>query len=323
VASRKLIVALLLLFPALLIAVIVALSTGAQPVSWQGLRESGSLDQTIVFDLRLPRVLLAALVGAVLASSGATFQTLLRNPLADPFILGISGGAACGAALVTALGLARTAGGITIGAFAGAIVATAAIFLLARRRRGTDVVRLLMAGLVLNSLFSAIILLALSVTRGADLSAALRWMMGSLAGASWGQVAILAPLLAGSLILLQSLAGDFRLLDFGEEDARARGVAVDRVRMIGFSAASLATGASVAVAGVIGFVGLMVPYMVRSLLRTDYRVVLPVSALAGAVLLVLSDAAARSAVPPLELPLGALLALLGVPFFIWILRRQA
>lgn len=300
-----------------------ASSVGAVSLDWSGVWSGDHVARTILFHVRLPRVALAALVGAILAVAGATFQTLLRNPLADPFILGVSGGAACAAAIATSLGLARYAGVVPLVAFAGATGATLAVFALARRQRTIDPARLLLSGLVLNALFSALILLALSATRGSDLSAALRWMMGSLNGASWTDVALLGAVLSVALAVLVFVANDLRMLAFGEEDAKARGVNTERIKLAGFLAASLATGAAVAVSGIIGFVGLLVPHAVRLVWRRDYRVILPLSAIAGAVLLVAADALSRVALAPAELPIGALTALLGVPFFLLLLRRSS
>jgi iron complex transport system permease protein len=274
-----------------------------------------------MFDIRLPRALLAALVGAALAAAGATFQTLLRNPLADPFILGVSGGAACGAAVSTALGLARIPGVVSVVAFAGACGATAAVFVLARRREYTDPTRLLLSGLVLNALFSAIILIAFALSPQSDITAALRWMMGTLFGATWSDVLLLLVLVVAALATLMTMANDLRMLAFGEDDAKSRGVDVERVKLVGFAASSIVTGAAVAVSGIIGFVGLLVPHLVRLAWRRDFRILLPLSALGGATLLVLADVASRLALPSTELPVGAFTAILGVPFFLSLLRR--
>jgi iron complex transport system permease protein len=298
----------------LLAAIAAALLFGATPLS-------GDTARVILLQIRLPRVLLAALVGATLAVAGVTFQTMLRNPLADPFILGVSGGAACGAAVATAIGLWRIPGLVPIVAFAGACGATAAVFLLARRRDHTDPTRLLLSGLVLNAFFSAVILISFSLSRQADLTAALRWMMGSLFGATWLNVAILAVLLVLAMAVLTYVAGDLRLLAFGEEDAKSRGVDVERVKFAGFAVASIVTGAAVSVSGIIGFVGLLVPHLIRLAWRRDFRVLLPLCALGGAILLVVSDLLSRVLVRATELPIGAFTAVLGVPFFLSLLRR--
>jgi len=278
--------------------------------------------RTILLRLRLPRVLLAAAIGATLAVAGVTFQTLLRNPLADPFTLGVSGGAAAGAAIATALRWTRYPGLVPLVAFGGAIAATAAVFLLARRRDHTDPTRLLISGLVLNAFFSAVILIAFSLSRQSDLTAALRWMMGTLFGATWIHVALVATCLVIALAILAFLANDLRLLAFGEEDAKARGVNVERVKLLGFGTASIITGAAVAVSGIIGFVGLLVPHLIRLIWRRDFRFLLPLCALGGATLVVGADLLSRVLVVTTELPIGAFTAVLGVPFFLSVLRGE-
>lgn len=318
----SLVAAILLLSMLLVIAMIVAMSFGATPLSWIAIANGDTTARAIFLDIRLPRVLLAALVGATLAVAGVTFQTLLRNPLADPFILGVSGGAACGAATATAFGLARIAGLVPVLAFTGACAATGAVFLLARRRDHTDPTRLLLSGLVLNALFSAVILLSFSLAPQADLTAALRWMMGSLFGATWANAGLLTALLAIALGVLVYVANDLRMLAFGEEDAKSRGVDVERVKTIGFVTASIVTGAAVAVSGIIGFVGLLVPHLIRLIWRRDFRFLLPLCALGGALLMVAADLCSRTVVPSTELPIGACTAVLGVPFFLSLLRRS-
>ncbi len=308
----------------LLIALALGVSFGATPLSWSEILRGDETSRAILMRIRLPRVIVAALVGAALAIAGATFQTLLRNPLADPFILGVSGGAACAAALATAFGLAQRVPGIVpVVAFVGACLSTLAVFVLARRRDHTDPTRLLLSGLVLNAFFSAIILISFSLSRQSDLTAALRWMMGSLFAASWTEALILGTLLVPALAALVWFAGDLRMLAFGEEDARSRGVEVERVKLVGFACASIVTGAAVAVSGIIGFVGLLVPHLIRLAWRRDFRFTLPLSAIGGAILLVLADLLSRSIIANSELPIGAFTALLGVPFFISLLRRAA
>ena len=314
--SRDLLKPLAILAVLLALTIALGVSFGATRISWD--------DETarmILLRIRLPRVLLAAAIGAALAVAGVTFQTLLRNALADPFILGVSGGAAAGAAIATALRLARFPGVVPIVAFLGACGATAAVFLLARRRDHTDPTRLLISGLVLNAFFSAVILISFALSREADLTAALRWMMGTVFGATWTDVVLLTSLLVIAMIALAFVANDLRLLAFGEDDAKARGVEVERVKLIGFGVASIITGAAVAVSGIIGFVGLLVPHLIRLIWRRDFRFLLPLCALGGAILVVGADALSRTLVRSAELPIGAFTAILGVPFFLSLLRR--
>ena len=313
---------LAILFGTLLVVSLLSIRVGAVRTNWSDLLSGSSPGHSIIYDIRLPRVLLSGLVGATLAIAGATFQTLLRNPLADPFILGVSGGAACGAAVCTALGLARYPGIIPLVAFAGACSAVFAVFVLARRHGRVDSVRLILAGLVLNSFFSALILLSLSLSRTPDLMAALRWMMGSFFSATWRDVLVLSAMFVVSLVTLLFIAGDLRMFAYGEDDAKSRGVSVERIKWVAFFAASLATGAAVAVSGIVGFVGLLVPHAVRAVWRQDFRTLLPLSAVAGAALLVGADALSRTLIAPQELPISAITALLGVPFFLVMLRRS-
>ena len=308
--------AVLVLGILLVLAIAIGVAFGSTHIDW-----NDETARTIVMRIRLPRVLLAAAIGATLAVAGLTFQTLLRNPLADPFILGVSGGAACGAAVSTALGFGRVPGAVQLVAFAGAIGATAAVFALARRRDHTDPTRLLLSGLVLNAFFSAVILISFALSPQADLTAALRWMMGTLFGASWTNVAVITALLVVAMAVLAFHANDLRLLAFGEEDAKSRGVDVERVKLIGFGAASIITGAAVAVSGIIGFVGLLVPHLIRLIWHRDFRFLLPLTAIGGATLVVFADVVSRTAVTSTELPIGAFTAILGVPFFLSLLRR--
>jgi iron complex transport system permease protein len=306
----------------LMVALFLASSAGAADVSWRAAFAGDATARAILFGIRLPRALLAALVGATLAIAGVTFQTLLRNPLADPFILGVSGGAACGAAVSTAFGLARVPGLVPLVAFAGACAATAAVFLLARRRAHTDPTRLLLSGLVLNAFFSAVILVSFALSKSSDLTAALRWMMGTLFGATWSDVALLFALFLLTMATLVFVANDLRMLAFGEDDAKSRGVDVERIKLVGFAAGSIVTGAAVAVSGIIGFVGLLVPHLIRMIWRRDFRFLLPLCALGGGVLVVLADLLSRVVVTSSELPIGAFTAVLGVPFFLSLLRRN-
>ena len=311
--------ALVLLAIGLFASLAIAVAFGSVPL---GSFSSPAAMREVIVTIRLPRALLAATVGAALAISGVTMQTVLRNPLADPFILGISGGAAAGAAIASASGFAAVGGLVQLCAFAGALLATASVFVLARRREGTDSARLLLSGLVLNAFFSAVILSAFALSSQSDLVTAMRWMMGTLFGASWLEVALVTAGVVVSGAVLFWFSNDIRMLAFGEEDALSRGIGVERLKLITFLVSSLATGLAVSVSGVIGFVGLLVPHLVRLIWRRDFRYLLPLSALAGGTLLVLADLASRLAIRPEELPIGVFTALLGVPFFLSLIRRM-
>ncbi|MFN2383929.1 MAG: FecCD family ABC transporter permease [Gemmatimonadota bacterium] len=280
---------------------------------------------TIVRELRLPRAALAALVGGSLGLAGAAFQALLRNPLAEPYLLGVSSGAAVGAVAAIALGAAaRVAWTLPAGALAGALAAIALVLALGSRPGGgLDLRVLLLAGVVAGTFFNAGILLLLSVADPEAFRSALFWMMGSVAGASWTAVGWLAGCLAAAFLILFHLARAFNLLAVGEETAASLGIPVARVHRTAYVAASLLTAASVVAAGGIGFVGLVVPHAVRLVWGGDHRFLLPASLLAGAALLPLADLVARLVAAPAELPLGVVTAFAGVPFFLALLRRQS
>ncbi len=278
----------------------------------------------IVLGLRLPRALLGLLVGGGLALAGSVFQGLLRNPLAEPYILGISGGSAAGAVLVLALGwVSINSAVLPAAAFAGALVAIVLVFRVAAAAdRTLDVRVLLLAGVVVGSFFTAVIALTLSLAEARAVRSAVLWMMGSLAGAGWGNVTVVAAYTLPTALVLLALARPLNLMAVGEETASYLGTEVERVKRLAFAVASLMTAAGVAVAGIIGFVGLIVPHGVRLLVGSDQRVLLPFSFLAGAAFLTLADLVARLALAPTEIPIGVVTALVGVPFFLVLLRRS-
>jgi iron complex transport system permease protein len=326
--SRRTALALGLLL-VLVVAVVLGVRFGPVHVTTgQALRallgEGTPTDRTIVLELRLPRALLGALVGGGLALAGATFQALLRNPLAEPYILGISGGASVGAVLVLSLGLA-TAGSwlLPLAAFAGAILAIALVFRVATATgRGMDVRVLLLAGVVVAAFFSACIAFILSISEARTVQSAVLWIMGSLAGANWRSVVLAAAYTLPAAALLMGLARPLNLMAIGEETAQYLGANVERVKRLSLLIAALITAAGVAVVGVIGFVGLVVPHTIRLLVGSDHRVLLPLSFLAGAAFLTLADVVARMALAPTEIPIGVITAFVGVPFFLVLLRRS-
>ena len=318
-----------LLALAVLFAFALSVSFGASGLGpgdlWRTL--VGDADPTthaILLQLRLPRAVLAALVGGALGISGCTFQALLRNPLAEPYVLGISGGAAVGAVavLVTGLGVAFP-WMLPAGAFLGAVAAMALVLEVARRaspaRMDTRV--LILSGVIIGAFFNAIILLLLSTADIESFRSAIFWMMGNLSGAEWGSNGLLAVLLVPGSVVLLSLARAFNLLSRGEEVAHYLGAPVQRVKLTAYLAASLIVGAAVAAAGVIGFVGLIVPHAVRLAWGNDHRLLLPASFLAGTAFLLLADTVARLVVAPAELPTGVVTAVAGVPLFVALLMR--
>ena len=281
-------------------------------------------DRAIVLQLRMPRAVVAALVGGALATSGAVFQALLRNPLADPYILGVSGGAAVGAVGAMALGAAVGSGwAVPAAAFAGAVGAIVVVFRVAAGAgRALDTRVLLLAGVVAGAFCNALILLFLTLTGAGAFRSAIFWLMGSLSAASWPQVLLLGVYLVPAILALLLLARPLDLLALGEEPALYLGVRVERVKLAAYVVASLAVAASVAICGAIGFVGLVVPHALRLLWGSGHRLLLPASFLAGAAFLLLADTAARTVAGAQELPVGVVTALVGVPVFALLLTRR-
>ncbi len=313
---------------ALVTAVVAGVMVGAVPLSlsdvFNGVQGRGSaFVVTIVRDLRLPRVLLAGLVGVGLSVSGGALQGTLRNPLAEPYLLGVSGGAAVGAVVAIAM-IGDSPLMVTFCAFAGAAVATVLVAALARVVGGSGDARLLlMSGVVVGAFANAVILVALAGAPPDRLRGALWWMMGSAADASWSSVwrsAVSIGLLGAVLVWR---ARELDILALGAEPAAALGVDVDRAARRTFLISSWLAAATVAAAGLVGFIGLVVPSLARALGARQHRPMLLVSALYGAVLLIIADIAARTLRAPVELPLGAVTALIGVPFFLVRLRRLA
>jgi iron complex transport system permease protein len=321
---------LVLLAVVLGIALLLSVRLGAVGIDTPGLidalRGRGDASTiTIVRELRLPRAVLAALVGAALGLSGATFQALLRNPLAEPYILGVSGGAAVGAVLALTLGWAAIGAWVLpLSAFAGASLAIVLVLRIAASvGRALDTRVLLLGGVVVGAFFNAVILLALVFAEAESFRSAIFWMMGGLAGATWTGAALLALYLVPGALLLLALARPLNLLAIGEQTAAHLGTRVEPSKWLAYGVASLLTAAAVSVSGVIGFVGLVIPHVVRLLWGADHRFLLPAAALLGAAFLVLADTLARTLAAPVELPVGVVTAFIGVPFFVWLLRRRA
>jgi iron complex transport system permease protein len=276
----------------------------------------------VVRELRLPRVLLAALVGAGLGAAGAALQGATRNALAEPYLLGVSGGAAVGA--VIAVALRAPASVVPLAGFAGALAAVALTLLTARATGGRGDARVvLMAGVVVGAFANAAIMVALAGADATAVRGALWWMMGSAADASWGSVMGLSIYVAIGVAVLLVLARAIDVLALGEDTAAGLGVDVARVTLAVYVAGALLAAGTVAAAGLVGFVGLLVPHLVRLAGARTHRSIIASAALAGAALVVLADLIARVALPPAELPLGAVTAILGVPFFLARLRRLA
>lgn len=326
----------------LFVVMVIALKLGAVPVSLYGLaadllkvlfHRTSALSSNydlIVIDIRLPRILLGIVVGASLSVAGTAFQALLRNPLADPYVLGASSGASLGAILTLivqpyiALPLAIAVLFTPVGAFFGAAATIAAVYFLGRRDGQLDSNTLLLSGIVSGSFLSAIIMFLISTLAGrGDLHGMLFWLMGDLSTSL--QPALRWVLGVGFLVasgVIYATSSDLNLMLNGEKEAMHLGVDVPRVRVVVYIAASVLTGLAVSVSGAIGYVGLLVPHVMRLIFGSDHRILIPTAAFGGAIAVVLADTLARTVVAPSELPVGAMTALAGAPLFIYLLRRK-
>lgn len=276
----------------------------------------------ILLEIRAPRVVAALLIGAALAVSGGLFQALLRNPLAEPYLLGVSSGAALGAVLALVTGVAAASGAmLPLAALVGSLVAIGVVFRVARVAGEMDTRVLILAGVVTSAFLSACITLLLVLGPAEALRSAYFWTLGSLSGVSWGMNLILAVYTLPATFFAFRLAPDLNALSLGEEAASALGTDVERAKRAAFVIGSLLAAVTVAAAGIIGFVGLVVPHGVRLLWGGDHRRLLPMSFLAGGGVLAFADAAARGPWGPVEIPIGVVTALVGVPFFLVLLRR--
>ena len=322
-----------LLGAVLFVVVVFSLRMGAYPISLRDIVMTlfrgaiGRRDEIpsdfwlVVFGLRLPRIALGILVGGALATAGAGFQALLRNPLADPYVLGLSSGAALGA-MLSLMVAPHTAGVIQAGAFVGAVATTATVYFLGRRGGQLDSPTLLLAGIISASFLSAAIMFLGTTLSGRDQRGMAFWLMGDLATPPTVDLKWLYFVLLVTLGSIYTTSSDLNLILTGEQEARHLGVNVHRVKLVVYVAGSLLTGLAVSVGGAIGYVGLLVPHMMRLLFGTDYRLLIPTSAIGGGIIIVLADTLARTVVAPTELPVGAMTALAGAPVFIYLMRRR-
>ena len=326
--GRRILFAAILLPALLLVSLAVSLALGPSGIlPWEILSAGpqGQLAWDVIVRVRLPRVILGLIAGAALSGAGVAYQAILRNPLADPYILGISGGAALGAVLPLALAGGASSAWMALRpatAFLGAILATLMVFQLSRLRGRSTSYPMLLVGWVANSFFFALILFLETVLDFAELQGVLFWLVGSLARPAW---TVLAPVGAGvlaGLLVLFLISGKLNLLSLGEEEAKQLGVAVPLVKAAGILAASLITATVVSLSGMIGFVGLMIPHICRLLLGPDHRILIPAAVFIGGSFLVLADAIARVAFAPAEIPVGVITALAGGPFFLWLYRTR-
>ncbi|MFE5290617.1 FecCD family ABC transporter permease [Isoptericola sp. NPDC056618] len=275
-----------------------------------------------LWTIRFPRVVMAMLVGAALAAAGALMQGVFGNPLAEPGVVGVSSGAAVAASATIVLGVSVAGPWTTAGAaFLGGLVATFAVYALARSGGRTEVVTLVLTGVAINAVCGAVLALFTFLGDTQEREQIIFWQLGSLNGTRWAYVAIVAPLVVVGLLAAGAMARRLDLLALGERSARHLGVDVERLRVVAVVVVALLTAAAVAFCGIISFVGLVVPHLVRMAVGPGHRVLVPASALGGAVLLLAADLVARTAVPYADLPIGMLTALVGGPFFLWLVRR--
>ncbi|PYM82985.1 MAG: iron ABC transporter [Candidatus Rokuibacteriota bacterium] len=301
------------------------LSASAVARALAGRAEASSVEAIVTLSLRLPRVAVAVLAGAALAVAGVGFQALTRNPLAEPSILGVSSGAAFGVVLAQILGFQAgivAALGVAVFAFGGALLAAAIVYLIAVAPGGLAVQTLLLAGVIVGIFFSAAITVIISVVDFNRLSGVIHWLLGNLAPIPAASLALFAALAAGGVWLILNSARELNLLALGEEAASQLGVDAERLKRRVFVAAALLTGTVVAFTGPIGFVGLIVPHVLRSLVGQDNRFLVPTAALAGGAFLLAADTLARNLVAPAELSVGVITAFCGAPFFVWVLRTR-
>jgi iron complex transport system permease protein len=307
------------------LTLLAGLCLGSQTLSpWrviQALLGLKSLDpawREVVFDLRLPRLVLAAAAGFGLSLGGVVFQALLRNPLADPYVLGVSSGAAAGAVLLLSLGVAGWLW-VTAAAFGGAIFSLVIVLAVASGRGRLGPQTIILAGVIVAALFSAVVMLLISLSPAHRAHNIMFWLFGDLSGAGFGRVLLVAPVVLIGGLLLYPAAHDLNLMAAGEESAASLGVAVERTKWLLLTGVSILIGVIVSVSGVIGFVGLVVPHLVRLALGPDHRLLIPAAALGGASFLAAADTIARVVIAPIELPVGVIMAFVGAPFFLFLL----
>ena len=276
---------------------------------------------TILFDIRLPRILMAGLVGAALAVAGAAYQGMFHNPLADPYLTGVSQGAALGAVIGFLIPAAIPSIYIPLLAFIGAILCVMTVFFIARTGKVVPITTLILGGVAVGAFLSSITSYLITVS-GNKVHNILFWLLGTFSMADWSSVAIIAPYIAGGIIVIMVFARPLNIMQLDEEQAQQLGINVERVKIVILLAATISTAAAVCFCGTIGFVGIIVPHAIRIIFGPDHRLLLPMSMLTGAGFLILADTASRTLLSPTEIPVGVITALIGAPFFLYILKKR-
>jgi len=298
----------------------VAVPLGSVTGSLTGSTSVSQQERTIILDIRLPRLLLAIIVGAGLSVAGLVFQALLRNPLAEPYILGISSGGTVGAVLAMTFAGGSGLFSTPLASFAGSAAVMGIVYAAAHRRGKLDMYTLLLAGVMVGAFFNALVLLLIAIVNQ-ELRNALLWLMGNLSGASVSSVLVVGPAVLAASAALYSQAKGLNLIATGEETAMQLGVNVGTLKKTAYLLASFITGMVVSVSGVVGFVGLIIPHICRMVLGPDHRLLFPASFLVGAAFMVSADTVARVALSPAEIPVGAVTAAIGAPLFVYLLRK--
>lgn len=306
------------------VPVVEVLRMAARALGFRGAPAPEAMHATIIGALRLPRVLSAALVGSSLAVAGVAMQGLFRNPMASPEILGISAGGSLGAVAVITSGLASASLLVLPAAtMVGALLAAALIYLIASARGGgTSLLFIVIAGMAVSSLFNGLVSGMLLFSKQYEVNVYLFWTMGDFEGRGWQHLALAAPVLVPGIVALAMFSRDLNLFTLGEEGARSLGMNVETVKRLLLALSALVTGAAISVSGPVGFVGLLVPHLLRLLVGPDHRVLVPASALGGAVFLLLCDLAGRAIAPPFQIRVGIITAVLGSPYLLWLVVRS-
>ncbi|MDK2917983.1 MAG: cobalamin transport system permease protein [Candidatus Petromonas sp.] len=290
-------------------------------ISLQGIKKSHMI---IILNIRLPRIILSALVGTALAGAGVVFQGIFKNPMADPYVLGVSSGAALGATLAMILnftGILLGLGALNIMAFGGAIAVTLIVYNISRVGNRTPVVTLLLAGLALNFFISALISLLMTLNRN-EVEKIVFWTMGSVSAASWKHVIAILPFVIIGSFIIYVLSRDLNIVLMGEETAKNLGIEVEKVKKIALIVGSIVAASAVSVSGIVGFVGLIVPHMIRLIVGPNHKVLIPFTLVAGGMFVVIADTLSRILIPPIEIPLGVITSLFGAPYFIYLLCKN-